>query len=73
MHDHRADFKYALWVNHVKNPRFKQIEVPELGITAELPKSLAVASIAVRLTVRRCSFKPDQRRVESAWCCLLKL
>jgi len=57
LHDARADFKYALWVNHVKNPRFKQIEVPELHIVAELPKSVALATIAVRLTHRTyCNF-----------------
>jgi len=48
----RKDFKYALWVNHAKNPRFKLIEVPDLNLTAELPKSLALASIAVRLVHR---------------------
>eukprot|EP00218_Dolichomastix_sp_CCMP3274_P016149 CAMPEP_0170133928 /NCGR_PEP_ID=MMETSP0033_2-20121228/1611_1 /TAXON_ID=195969 /ORGANISM="Dolichomastix tenuilepis, Strain CCMP3274" /LENGTH=645 /DNA_ID=CAMNT_0010369463 /DNA_START=48 /DNA_END=1981 /DNA_ORIENTATION=+ len=42
--------KYGLWVNHAKNPRFKSIEMPELSLVAELPKSLALASIAVRLT-----------------------
>ena len=57
VHDSCGGFKYALWVNHVKNPRFKQIEVPELNIIAELPKSLALATIAVRLMHRTyCNF-----------------
>jgi cancer susceptibility candidate protein 1 len=57
VHDSRADFKYALWLNHVKNPRFKQIEVPELNIVAELPKSVALATIAARMTHRTyCNF-----------------
>ena len=34
----RDDFKYALWMNHVKNPRFKAIEVQDFdGLSLELP------------------------------------
>ena len=40
--------KLGLWVNLAKNPRFKTIFIPALGLTAELPKPLALASIAVR-------------------------
>jgi hypothetical protein len=40
--------KLGLWVNLAKNPRFKTIQIPQLGFTAELPKPLALASIAVR-------------------------
>lgn len=58
VHDSRSGFKYALWANHVKNPRFKQIEVPELDIVVELPKAIAVATIAVRMVHRNyCSFQ----------------
>jgi len=42
--------RYGLWVNLAKNPRMKMIELPELSITIELPKALALASIAVRVT-----------------------
>eukprot|EP00741_Cyanophora_paradoxa_P006968 tig00001065_g6741.t1 len=42
------DFKFGLWVNLAKNPRVKQIEYPELGITSELPRGLALAPIAIR-------------------------
>jgi len=42
-------FKFGLWVNLAKNPRMKTIEIPELNFTSELPKSLALASIAVRM------------------------
>ena len=45
-----GSFKYGLWVNVAKNPRLKMIEMPELGVVAELPKSLALASIAIRFT-----------------------
>ena len=45
----RPGFKYALWLNHVKNPRFKSIEVPELGnLTLELPKPVVLATVGVR-------------------------
>ena len=49
IHDARPGFKYALWLNHVKNPRFKAIEVPELGnLTLELPKPVVLATVGVR-------------------------
>ena len=49
IHDARPGFKYALWLNHVKNPRFKSIEVPELGnLTLELPKPVVLATVGVR-------------------------
>eukprot|EP00002_Diphylleia_rotans_P011139 TRINITY_DN2206_c0_g1_i5.p1 TRINITY_DN2206_c0_g1~~TRINITY_DN2206_c0_g1_i5.p1 ORF type:complete len:645 (+),score=159.67 TRINITY_DN2206_c0_g1_i5:218-2152(+) len=43
------DIKYSLWVNLAKNPRIKSIDYPDLNITFELPKSLALASIAIRM------------------------
>ena len=50
IHDARPGFKYvSLWLNHVKNPRFKSIEVPELGnLTLELPKPVVLATVGVR-------------------------
>ena len=55
----RDDFKYALWMNHVKNPRFKAIEVPEFdGLLLELPKELSMATIAMRAFHRTyCEFE----------------
>jgi len=41
---------FGLWVNLAKNPRIKSIEYADLSIAVELPKSLALASIAVRVT-----------------------
>ena len=41
--------RYGLWVNLAKNPRVKSIELPDLGVNVELPKALALASIAVRV------------------------
>ena len=40
--------KYGLWVNLAKNPRVKQLDFAELRIATELPKSLALASVAIR-------------------------
>lgn len=44
-----ASLAYGVWINFAKNPRLKQIEFPEIGAVIELPKSLALANIAVRL------------------------
>ena len=53
IHDARPGFKYALWLNHVKNPRFKSIEVPELGnLTLELPGPVVLATACARFTSR---------------------
>ena len=41
--------RYGLWVNLAKNPRIKSIDFAELSVTSELPKTLALASIAVRV------------------------
>ena len=49
VHASVTEIKFGLWVNLAKNPRFKTIEIPELGFVSELPKSLALASIAVRM------------------------
>ena len=40
--------KFGLWVNLAKNPRVKSIDFTELLVSTELPKSLALASIAIR-------------------------
>jgi len=55
----RDDFKYVVWMNHVKNPRFKAIEVPEFdGLSLELPKELSMATIALRAFHRSyCEFE----------------
>ena len=55
----RDDFKYALWMNHVKNPRFKAIEVPEFdSLSLELPSEMSMATIALRAFHRTyCEFE----------------
>jgi cancer susceptibility candidate protein 1 len=50
--DSREGFKYVLWLNHVKNPRFKLVDVPELRVSVELPKPLTLATVAVRVIHR---------------------
>jgi cancer susceptibility candidate protein 1 len=42
-------FKYGLWVNLARNPRVKQVDFAELGLTCQVTKSLAIANIAIRL------------------------
>jgi hypothetical protein len=46
-------------MNHVKNPRFKAIEVPDFdGLSLELPKELSMATIAMRAFHRTyCEFE----------------
>ncbi|KAH9540161.1 hypothetical protein CY35_15G096400 [Sphagnum magellanicum] len=43
------DWKLALWINHVKNPRFRVLELPTLNMIVTLPKQFALANVAVRL------------------------
>lgn len=45
--------QWGLWVNTQKNPRFKSVEMSGLGIAVEIPKQLALASIALRVQVGR--------------------
>ena len=42
---------WALWVNTSKNPRFKLLELPLLGMTLEIPKQIALANIAICVQV----------------------
>lgn len=44
-----GDWKLALWINHVKNPRHRLLELPELDIYIKLPKSFALANAAIRI------------------------
>ncbi|QDZ17620.1 axonemal protein [Chloropicon primus] len=41
--------KCGIWININKNPRVKVIEMPDLDIVAEIPKSVALATVAVRI------------------------
>lgn len=44
-----GDWKLALWINHVKNPRFRILNLPEIDTVVTLPKSFALANVAIRL------------------------
>ena len=59
VHRVRDEFKYALWMNHVKNPRFKAIHVPDFDdLCLELPKELSMVTIAIRAFHRTyCEFE----------------
>nr|ACN22074.1 inner dynein arm I1 intermediate chain IC97 [Chlamydomonas reinhardtii]ACN22075.1 inner dynein arm I1 intermediate chain IC97 [Chlamydomonas reinhardtii] len=45
-------FKWGVWVNTAKNPRLKAVEMPQLGVTLEIPKQIALANIALRVQQR---------------------
>ncbi|KAK9828512.1 hypothetical protein WJX72_000473 [[Myrmecia] bisecta] len=47
-----ASFKWALWVNTTRNPRLKSIDMPDIGVALDIPKMLALASIAIRVQQR---------------------
>lgn len=42
-------FRTGVWVNVHKNPRFKTVDLQDMGVIVELPRSIALASVAVRL------------------------
>lgn len=44
-----GDIKFCMWINLSKNPRVKTIEFADLSISVDIPKSLALSSVAVRL------------------------
>lgn len=44
-----GDIKFCLWINLSKNPRVKTIEFMDLAISIDIPKTLALSSVAVRL------------------------
>eukprot|EP01119_Soliformovum_irregulare_P025939 TRINITY_DN9739_c0_g1_i1.p1 TRINITY_DN9739_c0_g1~~TRINITY_DN9739_c0_g1_i1.p1 ORF type:complete len:675 (+),score=210.53 TRINITY_DN9739_c0_g1_i1:293-2317(+) len=43
------DVKLGLWINISKNPRIKRLDFLGIGLTCEIPKSLALTSVAIRL------------------------
>ncbi|GBG63093.1 hypothetical protein CBR_g36580 [Chara braunii] len=43
------NLRIGLWINHAKNPRLKTIEFPAIGAALEIPKSLALANVAIRV------------------------
>lgn len=45
-------FSLGVWVNLAKNPRFRTVEYTDLGVTVEIPKPVALASLAVRVQLR---------------------
>ncbi|GLC60963.1 hypothetical protein PLESTB_001700500 [Pleodorina starrii] len=45
-------FKWGIWVNTAKNPRLKVVEMPQLGVTLDIPKQIALANVALRVQHR---------------------
>eukprot|EP00878_Enallax_costatus_P026409 GHUV01028341.1.p1 GENE.GHUV01028341.1~~GHUV01028341.1.p1 ORF type:complete len:424 (+),score=159.44 GHUV01028341.1:283-1554(+) len=48
----QGPLQWGLWVNTYKNPRFKLIDFSGLGMTVEIPKQIALASVALRVQRR---------------------
>lgn len=44
--------EWAIWVNTSKNPRLKQVELPQLSMVVDVPKAIALANIAMRVQRR---------------------
>ena len=63
--------RFGLWVNLAKNPRMKLIDFDDLNVTCELPKALALASIAVRVVHYASdyitSFAPPEKLASAEW------
>lgn len=47
-HQHNQ-IKYGLWVNVTKNPRIKRVDFSSIGLSTDLPKNLALTSVAIRM------------------------
>lgn len=50
----RGCLQWGVWVNTHKNPRFKLIDFGGIGMTVDIPKQLALASVAMRVQVGMC-------------------
>lgn len=48
----QGDFQWAVWVNTSKNPRMKTVEMSQLNLVVEIPKSIALAIVAMRVQHR---------------------
>jgi hypothetical protein len=44
-------FMWGVWINTSKNPRLKVIEFSHLQVNVEVPKQIALASVALRVQV----------------------
>ncbi|PRP81577.1 hypothetical protein PROFUN_01084 [Planoprotostelium fungivorum] len=47
-HQH-SQIKYGLWVNVTKNPRIKRVDFSSIGLSTDVPKNLALTSVAIRM------------------------
>lgn len=41
--------RFGLWMNTAKNPRLRTLTFPEAKVTIEIPKQIALASVALRI------------------------
>jgi hypothetical protein len=61
---------WGMWVNTSKNPRFKLIEMPQLQLSIEIPKSIALANVALRVQVGCCGCWVDRTAHHHAYMCV---
>uniref|UniRef100_A0A061S3N2 Cancer susceptibility candidate protein 1 n=1 Tax=Tetraselmis sp. GSL018 TaxID=582737 RepID=A0A061S3N2_9CHLO len=47
-----SNFKAGLWINTSKNPRLKVADMSDLGILLEMPKTITLQSVALRIQRR---------------------
>ncbi len=44
-------FRWCVWVNITRNPRLKTLEMPEIQVSMDISKQLALTGIAIRVQV----------------------
>lgn len=47
--DRSASIDYGMWVNLARQPRTKVVEYPDVDLTLEIPRALALANVAIRV------------------------
>lgn len=45
----QQQLQWGLWLNTHKNPRFKLVDFGGLGVAVEVPKQIALATVAIRM------------------------
>ena len=64
-----TDIKYGLWVNISKNPRIKKIDFLPTPMSIDVPKNLALTSVAIRMI--HYSYDPLENKYPSDYTALV--
>lgn len=59
--------QWGLWVNTSKNLRLKSVEMPQLQMMIDIPKTIGVANIAIRVEVRKGDCLHNKLRIENVF------